>query len=161
MLDIKSLEAEQLKRRSISIRIADFLTSSFGSVTFLVVHAILFAVWLIINTGKLPGIPVFDPFPFIFLTMIVSLEAIFLSIIVLMSENRSADISTLRDELDMQVDLISEREITQILRIIYQIARKQGIKLDDPELKEMLKETDVSYIERQIQEQIEKRKKKS
>ena len=156
---IESLEAKELEKRPFAIRVADWLTSAFGSIVFLLVNFIVFVFWVSINTGGIPGIPIFDPFPFILLTMTVSLEAIFLTVIVLMSQNRQAEITTLREELDMQVNLMAEREITKVLDLQKLIIKKLGIKLRDPELEEMIKETDISYIERQLAEQIKISKK--
>lgn len=141
----QSFEAKELKKRPFVIKIADYLTSVFGSLTFLLFNVVLFTFWLLGN---------FDPFPYPILTMIVSLEAIFLSIIVLMSQNRQSHVSTIREEMDMQVNLISEREITKILQILTKLAEKQGIKFEDKELTEMLKEIEVSYIERKLEEQL-------
>lgn len=154
MLDIRSLEAEELKRRSVTIVIADWLTTSFGSVSFLLFNVLVFTFWILTNLGRISGVPVFDPYPFILLTMVVSLEAIILSVIVLMSQNRQSQISTLWEELDMQVNLISEREITKILHLLALVLKKQGIQYKDTELSEMIKQTDISYIERQLKEQI-------
>jgi len=152
---IESFEARKLKKRPFVIKLADFLTSVFGSITFFLLNATLFTFWILANLGKIPAITPFDPYPFILLTMIVSLEAIFLSIIVLMSQNRQSFISTIREEMDMQVNLIAEREITKVLEILQKLAQAQKIKLNDPELDEMLKRTDVSYIERSLEKQLE------
>ncbi|QQG41593.1 MAG: DUF1003 domain-containing protein [Candidatus Woesebacteria bacterium] len=154
---IQSFEADQLKNRPKFIQIADRLTLLFGSISFFILNALLFIVWIAINTGFVPFVPVFDPYPFILLTMFVSLEAIFLSIIVLMSQNRQGHIFTLREELDMQVNLLAEREITMSLKILKLMASKMGIKIRNEELGEMVKETDISYIQREIQEQIQER----
>lgn len=151
---IESLEAKEQRNRSLSIRIADIFTSSFGSIWFLIGNFIFFILWIGINTGHVKGVPVFDPFPFIFLTMAVSLEAIFLSIIVLMSQTRQSYVSTLREELDMQVNLMSEREITKVLEILTVIMKYHKIKYDDRELDDMIKATDISYIERQLENQL-------
>jgi uncharacterized membrane protein len=153
---IKSFEADQLKDRSLVIKIADWLSSAFGSITFLVFNITSFAAWIGINTGQFKDIEIFDPFPFILLTMIVSLEAIFLSIIVLMSQNKQSQISTLREELDMQVNLISEQEITMMLKMIKKIAEKMDITINDQEFHDMTTDTDVSYIQRELQEQLDK-----
>ena len=158
---IQSFEADQLKNRPKFIQIADRLTLLFGSISFFTLNALLFIVWIAINTGSVPLIPVFDPYPFILLTMFVSLEAMFLSIIVLMSQNRQGHIFTLREELDMQVNLLAEREITMSLKILKLMANKMGVKIKDKELGEMVKETDISYIQREIQEQIQERKRLS
>lgn len=153
---IQSFEADQLKNRSLIIKLADSLTAAFGSIKFLLFNIIFFTAWIYINSGKVENIPIFDPFPFILLTMIVSLEAIFLSIIVLMSQNKQSQISTLREELDMQVNLIAEREITMTLKVLKKIAEKLGVAIGDHEFAEMTNETDMSYIQTEIQEQLNK-----
>lgn len=151
---IQSFEAGQLKDRNYWILVADWLTTSFGTITFFVCNAIVFAFWIVINLGWIPDVPIFDPYPFNFLTMTVSLEAIFLSIIVLISQNRQSKISTLREELDMQVNLIAEDEITMTLKVLKRIADKLDIKITDEEFVEMTKETDISYIQREIEDQL-------
>ena len=151
---VQSFEAKELKKRSWSVRLADDLTSTFGSIAFLSLNLIVFITWILINTGKVSSVGIFDPFPFPLMTTIVSLEAIILTLIVLMSQNRQSFISNLREEIDMQVNIASEKEITKILQILTKIAEKQGIKLNDKELTEMLKEIEVSYIERKLEEQL-------
>lgn len=152
---IRSFEAKELRKRPFIVKIADSLTSFFGSLTFLGFNAFIFTIWLLINTGTIPIIPIFDPFPFILLTMIVSLEAIFLTVIVLLSQNRQGLVNSLREELDLQVNLLSERELTKTLSLLSDIHRHLGIKRDaDPELESMLKDIDTSYIERKLETQI-------
>ena len=109
---IKSFKAKMNSRRSASDKVADFLTASFGTVFFLITNACFFAVWIIWNTGLLPFLPVVDPFPFGLLTMVVSLEAIFLAIIVLISQNRASKVAELSEEMELYVNLYSENEIT-------------------------------------------------
>ena len=82
----------------------------------LILAVLFFIVWLLMNTGKISGIVPFDPFPFPLMTTMVSLEAIILTLIVLMSQNRQSFISSLREEIDMQVNIVAEKEITKILR---------------------------------------------
>jgi uncharacterized membrane protein len=151
---IRSYEAKALKKRSLAVRFADDLTSLFGSVLFLILNAVVFILWILINTGKFPTITPFDPYPFSMLTTAVSLEAIILTVIVLMSQNRQSLISSMREEMGIQVDLIAEREITKVLQLLRQYFKKQGIKVDDPELESMLKGVDASYIERRLEEQL-------
>lgn len=148
---IKSFETEALKKRSLIVKIADYLTQIFGNFTFLIINLIFFAVWIFVNTK---GKYIFDPFPFSLLTMIVSLEAIFLAIIVLISQNRETQRDVLRQELGLQVQLISEKEITKILRLFKLLLEKQ--EKHDPELDEMTTEIDASYIERKLEAQLEK-----
>lgn len=155
---IESLEAKALKKRSWSVRLADELTSAFGSFFFLTVNSLVFIFWILINTSQIPGIFPFDPFPFPLLTTAVSLEAIILTLIVLMSQNRQSFITSLREEIDMQVNLAAEREVTKVLEILQKIAAKNGINFDDdPELSEMLKKIEVGYIEKTLQKQLEEK----
>jgi len=151
---IEGFEARELKKRSWSVRLADHLTSVFGSFIFLTFNILFFIFWVAVNTGQIGGISPFDPFPFPLMTTIVSLEAIVLTLIVLMSQNRQSFISTLREEIDMQVNLTSEREITKILQIIGKIAKKQGINIEDADYDEMIKDIEVSYIERKLEKQL-------
>src|SRR3990167_11311915 len=151
---IKSYEAKALKKRSFAVRFADDLTSLFGSIPFLILNGVIFFIWILINIGKIPGVPAFDPFPFSMLTTLVSLEAIILTLIVLMSQNRSSLISSLREEMDMQVNLIAEREITKSLKLLKALLDQKGIKIKDRELEEMLKEIDTSYMERELISQL-------
>jgi uncharacterized membrane protein len=151
---IQSFEAKALRKRSFALKMADILTSYFGTLGFLIFNILLFATWILINTGNIPSIPVFDPFPFVLLITAVSLEAIILAIVVLISQNREGHINTLRDEIQLHVNLLAEREITKILELLRLILKENGVKLSDKDLDEMLKEVDTSYIERRLEEQL-------
>lgn len=153
---IKSFEAQAAKKRSLSVKLADIFTSRFGTLAFLVINIIFFIVWIYINSGFLKGVSIFDPYPFIFLTMTVSLEAIVLSIVVLISQNRENQINSLRQDLQLQVNLITEREITKVLKLLKEI-REQNNKdyLQDEELEDMTKNIDAGYIERELQKQLD------
>lgn len=150
----RAFEAKSLRSRSILTQVSDDLTAICGSSFFLVFHVVLFTIWIAINLGMLPFITPFDPFPFGLLTMVVSLEAIFLAIFILVSQNRSSYIGTLRDEFHLRVNLIAEEEITKILEVLAEMRKEMGIKKDDPELKEMLERIDTNYIERSVMEQM-------
>ena len=152
----KSFEAKSLSGRSFLTQIADDLTAICGSTQFLIFHVVFFATWILINIGEVPWIKSFDPYPFGFLTMVVSLEAIFLSIFVLVSQNRSSYISTLRDEVHLGVNLIAEEEITKILEVLADIRKEIGIKKPDHQLDKMLERIDTGYIERSIMDQMER-----
>ena len=150
----RSFEARSLRSRSFLTQVADDLTAICGSTPFLIFHVVLFAAWITINTGFILEIPVFDPFPYGLLTMVVSLEAIFLSIFVLVSQNRSSYISTMREEVHLGVNLIAEEEITKILEVLAEIRKEMGIKKPDTQLEKMLDRIDTGYIERSIMEQL-------
>lgn len=151
----RSFEAKALKSRSFLTRFADRLTAIFGSTTFLILNALFFVFWIPVNLNLTPFTP-FDPFPFGLLTMVVSLEAIFLSIFVLVSQNRTSYTDSLREELHLQVNLIAEEEVTKILKVLAEIRQKVGITETDPELDKMIKRIDTNYIEQSIVEQIAK-----
>ena len=143
-----------MKKRGFGAKIADILTSFFGSIGFLLLNLALFIVWVMANTGKIPGMPIFDPYPYVLLITIVSLEAIVLTVIVLMSQNRQSQIGTLRDELQLQVELITEKEISKVLQLLKKVLEKNDIKLTDKELNEMIEVIDRSYIEKKLKEQL-------
>ncbi len=152
---IRSLKAKADKNRSPGEVIADDLTHAFGSVGFLSLNAVVFIAWIAINTGLVPGIAAFDPFPFSLLTTIVSLEAIILAIIVLLSQNRAIETDDLREEIDLQVNLITERELTKLMTILVPLLEKNGIDVsEDATLQEMLKPTDTGRIQRVLEKQI-------
>lgn len=132
-----SLKRHRLKQRSLEDRAADAITSFSGSTRFVYLHLVLFAVWMLLGNGFL-GVPRFDPYPYQFLTMAVSLEAIFLSTFVLVSQNRMALDADRRADLDLHVDLLTEHEITRALRMLDAIQAKLGIaSAADLELREL------------------------
>lgn len=148
---VKSFEANANHKRNFWDKIADLLTTKFGSMAFLILNLTWFSIWITFNSGILGNTP-FDPFPFGLLTMIVSLEAIFLAIIVLISQNRASKIMDLREETDLQINKIAEEEITKVMELQVMLLEKQGFDLSkDEDLKEMLKETDISRIERTLE----------
>jgi len=135
--------------------LADWLTTFASSTGFFVFHVLGFATWILWNTEISP-LPKFDPFPFGLLTMIVSLEAIFLSIFVLMSQGRESKIGELREELTLQVNLRIEEEITKTLHLVAGLYTRLGHTLgNDPELREMLQPLDAAKMEKEVTDQIE------
>lgn len=152
---IRSIKSKYHNKRTTTEKIADLMTSVVGSMTFLIINILLFVGWIIINLGFIPFLQPFDNFPFGLLTMIVSLEAIVLSIFVLISQNRASKIDDLREEIDLQVDLITEAEITKLLQLNILLLKKTGINIEqDQELQEMLKDLDEEKIEKTLERQI-------
>lgn len=153
---IVSLQAKANARRTRLEKIADWLTETFGTMGFLIFNLLFFVVWIGLNVAPLPGIAKFDPYPFSLLTMLLSLEAIALAIIVLMSQNRAARIADIREEIDLQMDVITEREITKLLEIAKHLAEHHGMNLsEDKILQEMLKQIDVNKLEKVVEKQIQ------
>jgi uncharacterized membrane protein len=146
---LSALKARANAERTPGQRLADRMTEGFGSSAFLVFNTIWFIVWIGWNALSIPR---FDPFPFSMLTMVVSLEAIFLSIFVLIAQNRSAKIDELRAEVDLQVNLIAESELTKLLELVAKLAEKQGIDIsNDKELREMITPTNLEKIEHDLE----------
>lgn len=151
----KSYKEKAKGKRNLAEQAADFLTAKFGSFWFLILNVMVFTVWILINTNRIPSIKPFDPYPFNFLTMSVSLEAIVLAIIVLMSQNRENKVNDLRSEIDTRIDIEAEQEITKTLEILVKIARKQNIDLSkDEKLKRMLKPVDRYYLEKKFESEV-------
>ncbi len=123
---------EQIRKlRTASDKLADKVTASAGSTPFLVFNLVWFVSWVLINTGTFGEKYVFDEYPFGFLTMVVSLEAIILAVFVLISQNRQSKRSEIRSELDYITDLQADAEITAIMSMLERLAEKQGIAVDD------------------------------
>ena len=126
---------------------ADTLTDAASSTPFLFFHVLWFLGWILYNSGALGAEP-FDPYPFGFLTLVVSLEAIFLSIFVLMSQKRESAIAELREELALQVNLRMEEEVTKTLQLVSGLYTRLGhVMGEDPDLHEMLEPLDIKLIE--------------
>jgi len=146
---IHRLDAKALRRASTTDWLASRIERFAGSPHFVWVHVAWFAGWILANTVA-PTKP-FDPFPFTFLTLVVSLEAIFLSAFILMSQNAGARMSERRDQLDLQINLLTEQENTKMLKLLDRIARKLGIEDDgDPSIKVLEKATRPEELARQI-----------
>ena len=156
---IKSFKAKADAKRSLSDKFADMLTAKFGTVAFLGLNIIWFAIWIPINTGNVPFIDPFDPFPFGLLTMIVSLEAIMLAIIVLISQNREAKVSELREEIELQLNTIADSELTKLIALMAILLEKEGVKIDDPDIKKLLKPVDSAELIRRLEEELDPKSK--
>jgi uncharacterized membrane protein len=128
------LRLKAARERSVHDRIADTVTSWSGRMGFVYVHIVWFGLWILLNTGR-GGLRAFDPFPYGLLTMIVSLEAIFLSTVVLISQNRLTGEIERRADLDLHIGLLTEHELTRVLQMLDAIQRKMGI--DDDEASEL------------------------
>jgi uncharacterized membrane protein len=153
---VRSFEARLAEKRTRAERLADHFTKLFGNISFFIGNLAWFAVWLVWNSGLVPGLPIFDPYPFILLITIVSLEAICLSVLVLISQNQAAKIDRLRSEVDLQINLIAEQEITKALSLLSVLLEKQGINVkEDPEIQKMLRKINLWDIEKKLERQLE------
>jgi uncharacterized membrane protein len=153
---VDSFKARSDRNRTLAERIADQIAGVFGSVEFIGLHVVWFAGWIAWNTGLVPDVLPFDPYPFGLLTMIVSLEAIFLSSFVLLSQSRSAKVADLREDVDLNINVQTELEVTKVLNLVDEIHQHLGLKTThDRELEQLKQRTDVAKIEETIVTQTE------
>jgi len=132
-------ERREDRQRPLSERFADKVTGFTGSLRFVVLHAAVFGLWVVVNAGWL-GIQPFDP-SFVILATIASVEAIFLSTFVLISQNRMQARADQRADLDLQVSLLAEHEVTRLITLVGAIAEHLGLEeARDPELAELARD---------------------
>ncbi len=146
---VKGFGAQLKAAATFGDKVADALTGLFGTVGFLVVNTLFFVLWVLWNLEYLGYAP-FDPFPFNLLTTVVSLEAIFLSVFVLITQNRQAKVADLRQKMDFEIDVRAEDEITKILQLLAELHAKAGLKKEDKELDAMIQKTDLQKLEEEI-----------
>jgi uncharacterized membrane protein len=145
------LEEAAMSRRTSADRAAAAIAHFCGSMTFVWIHVAVFAAWIAYNT--LPWFDAFDPYPFTFLTLVVSLEAIFLSTFILISQNYDMRVSEQRNQLDLQINLLAEQENTKILQVLELIAKKVGAHVDDdPQIRALAEATHPDSLVRQIED---------
>jgi uncharacterized membrane protein len=145
------LEEAQERRRTAADRVASGIARFCGSMTFVWIHVLVFAAW--IGYNALPWFQPFDPYPFTFLTLVVSLEAIFLSTFILISQNYDMRISERRNQLDLQINLLAEQENTKMLQVLELIAKKVGAHVDDdPQIRALAEATHPDSLVRQIED---------
>ena len=148
-----AVKAQHAMRRTRAQMIADALIRTACTPAFLALHLVWFAAWVAANSG-LAGVP-FDPFPFGLLTLVLSMEAIVLTILVLISRGREAAIAELREELTLQVNLRIEEEVTKTLQLVTGLYGRLGLTLgDDDQLRGMLQPLDAREIEEELVREI-------
>ena len=146
--NIRALVLRREKERSaasVQIRVADKITAFTGSMLFVYLHLLCFGFWIVANLGWLPGIRPWDA-SFIILAMAASVEAIFLSTFVLISQNRMAEEADKRADLDLQISLLTEHEITEIAKIVINIGKSVGIDVSGHELDEVKKDIEPEEV---------------
>ena len=152
---VSAMEHEALASRSNGQRLGDLIARSAGQMWFIVGHAVWFGVWIALNCGLINGLRPFDPFPFQFLTFVVSLEAIFLSLFILMSQNRSSNQADARAHLDLQINLLSEQESTKMLQMLRRLCRHHGLAdASDPEVEHLERRTEPEELLRELKESL-------
>ncbi len=154
---ILQLENAAKAKQTLTERLAKLIADFCGSMTFVWVHVFWFGGWVLANS--LPGIAHFDEFPFTFLTLVVSLEAIFLSTFILISQNQETRLAERNNHLDLQINLLTEQENTKMLRMLAQIAEKLDIQVDDdPSVRVLEQSTRPEKLVEQIDQESEQNK---
>jgi uncharacterized membrane protein len=153
---IARLEHEFLEDRSLADRIGDAAGAFVGTMTFVILHVVWFAGWLLVNTGMFPGIQPFDPYPFILLSVMVSMEAVLLTTFVLMKQNRMSKRAEQRNQLNLQIDMLSEREITKILQMVTSICDRMGLTHhgDEAEVQHLSEHTAVDMLADELRKKM-------
>jgi uncharacterized membrane protein len=142
---------EQEGSRSRQERIADAITRFTGSMRFVYIHLVLFGAWILINLGWIPGIPRFDR-SFVVLAMLASVEAIFLSTFVLISQNRMAALADRRADLDLQISLLAEHEVTRLITLVAAMAERMDLEVArNPELAELSQDVAPEKVMEQME----------
>jgi uncharacterized membrane protein len=128
-----------------SERLADRITGFTGSMRFVALHLLVFGLWIAVNLGAIPFVPRFDP-TFVVLAMVASVEAIFLSTFVLISQNRMASAADRRADLDLHVNLLAEHELTTLAELVERIAARLDIAIDDPQFHEIRRDIEPTQV---------------
>src|SRR5689334_16275128 len=149
---IVQLEEQALRERRMADRISDAIANFVGSIPFVAIHVAWFGIWVALNAG----IWRFDPYPFALLCMLVSLEGVLLSTFVLIKQNRMSQRADQRSHLDLQINLLSEKEVTKVLQLQRLICRRLGIEEAeaDREVSELSHVTAVENLARELHSKI-------
>ena len=151
VLAMRQLEEAAMAKRNGADRVASAIARFCGSMTFVWIHVVIFSAW--VGYNALPWFHPFDPYPFTFLTLVVSLEAIFLSTFILIGQNYDMRVSERRNQLDLQINLLAEQENTKALQILERIAKKVGAHVsDDPQVRALEEATRPEALVEQIEE---------
>ena len=153
---IARLEKKSAQSHTQGERMAEMVTRVAGGVAFIVLHVLWFVLWISANIGIIPGVTPWDPFPFSFLTLVVSLEAIFLSLLVLMTQNRLTRDADKRAQLDLQINMLAEQESTATLRLLEKICQHLKIGIEADEEKFLANKTDVNALAQTLEEKLPK-----
>jgi uncharacterized membrane protein len=153
---VARLEREFLEKRTGADRLGDWVANFAGSMKFVLVHVLGFIAWVLVNAGWVRAIPPFDPFPYVLLTMTVSMEAVLIATFVLMKQNRMSRRADQRDHLNLQIDLLAEKEITKILQLTQLLCDHFSIQKarQDSEVEELSQNTAVERLAKDLRDRI-------
>jgi uncharacterized membrane protein len=149
-------EEEALEQRSTAERLADTVGLFAGSPQFIVLHLAIVIAWLLVNTGLISWAKPFDPWPFSLLGVIFAVEAVILSSFILMRQNRMMRRGVRRDHLNLQVDLLAEKEITTLLQMVRAICGHLGLQsiVADKDIRELSKTTSIESLSQTLEDRL-------
>ncbi|HKN74510.1 MAG TPA: DUF1003 domain-containing protein [Candidatus Acidoferrum sp.] len=153
---IAKLEEEALDRRTRTERQSDAVVRFIGSPKFLLLHVILVAAWSAVNLNLIAGVKAFDPFPFGILALFVSSESVFLTIFVLISQNRMSRQAERRAHLDLQVGMLAEQELTTVLQMLQKLCQHAGVDVNsaNQQVQSFSETTDVHKLACELEQKL-------
>jgi uncharacterized membrane protein len=156
---VANLEQQFLNNRTTGDRIADAVAAFSGSIRFVIIHLVCFALWILLNTGPFQLARPFDPYPYPLLSLVVSSEAVLLATFVLMKQNREARRGETRDHLNLQIDMLAEKEITKILQMQIALCEHLGVRrgAGHLEIRELSKDTALESMAAELMDKITER----
>jgi uncharacterized membrane protein len=151
------LEAEAEQRVSPTDRISEAIGSFAGTNYFILLQLACVSVWVLINTGALRVVSAFDPYPFPLLATLLALEGVLLAAFVLISQKRMSQRAEQRSHLDLQINLLAEKEVTKVIQLLQRMNRHMGLgeELADAETRELSKDTAVEGLARGLRESLD------
>ncbi len=152
METLARLEEDAVKSRTPGERAADFIAGFAGTIQFVILHVVFIGLWIVLNARVVPFVAPWDPYPFGLLGLVISLEAILLSTFVLMKQNRMGYRADQRAKLDLQINLLAEREMTLVLQMLHRISTRLGVRPAGGEIEELSEETPIEALATEIQE---------
>jgi uncharacterized membrane protein len=149
-------EHEFLARRSPAERLGDLTAGIVGNLGFVAVHVVVFLFWILVNTLHVHRIPHFDPAPFSLLGTIVAMEAILLASLILMRQSRLSRRADEREHLMLQILLLTEKEVTAVISMNQQIAKKIGLTdiKNSKEIEQLGRKTSIDEVAQDIQRSL-------
>src|ERR1700719_4241165 len=153
---IAKLEEEALDRRTAAEHASDTIVKSIGSTPFLLLHVVLVGIWSSVNLNLIAGVKAFDPFPFGILALLLAAESVFLTIFVLISQNRMAREAERRSHLDLQVGMLAEQELTVMLQMLQKLCQHAGVdvKSSDQQVQRFSETTDVQKLASELKDKL-------
>ena len=152
------LEEEHDKGVTRAHRLSEAIGKFAGTPVFALLQVIAILLWMAVNTSRLWPFPAFDPVPFPLLSMILALEAVVLTSFVLIRQNRMSEKADQRSHLDLQINLLAEKETTKLIQLLQRMSEHLGImdQVMDPEVHELSKDTEVEDVAHDLKENLQK-----